>query len=434
MRQILALLIVTVGFAPALHSQSTDPGNVFRDSIQSYELRHAKADAIVDILNEQFSSLVKFSGNSLTNTVYARVPEEAEPEVRAFIVVLEENAAKKAEHLRQLEAEQKDAAKKAEHLRRHEAEQEYTRAAEAKIERANAIHDRTAKADAIKAANEGFSLSLRDDNDSAPQSRYEAAEREAAKLADRWRRERARGRLPEQEMNKLRRRVNQQVASAFSLRQQMKRNDLAKATAQLTTIRERLDSRQKIAEQIVQRRVDDLLGDVDLSWLTAEDRAENDALDVADDATVANLSLFADNVPDMIMEKVNPAKGPVQIEYIKELGTIMLRGGKQDVENVMEVLKEIELTSDPIIRGKVIKINNEKGSILLDIGTDQGLRLRVPVDVFRNGKPIGRMEVISVAPKDSIARVLTTKSDNEVAVGDEVRASSRQDDGKAAQP
>jgi hypothetical protein len=62
------------------------------------------------------------------------------------------------------------------------------------------------------------------------------------------------------------------------------------------------------------------------------------------------------------------------------------------------------------------------------------LRLRVPVDVFRNGKPIGRMEVISVAPKDSIARVLTTKSDNEVAVGDEVRASSPQDDGKPAQP
>jgi hypothetical protein len=308
------------------------------------------------------------------------------------------------------------------------------KAAAAELGRSKLFADRVTAIDAFQAAADGFlDLALRDLNETVPRSSYEAAEREAAKLADRWRREQTKGRLSDQEMDKLRKRVSEQVTSAFNLRQQMKRNDLAKATAQLATIRERLDSRQKIADQIVQRRVDDLLGDVDLSWLTAGDREENDALDVADDATVAD-SLFANDVSKKIMEKVNPTTDAVQIEYIKELGTFILRGRKKDVEHVREGIEEIELTSAPIIRGKVIKINSEKGSVLLNIGTDQGLNVRVPVDVFRNGKPIGRMEVITVAPKDSIARVLTTKSDNEVAVGDEVRASSRQDESKIAQP
>ena len=76
MRPLLALLIVTVGVAPALHSQDTKSEKIYQHDIQSYQLRHAKADAIVEILNEQFPSLIKFSGNSLTNTVYARIPKE----------------------------------------------------------------------------------------------------------------------------------------------------------------------------------------------------------------------------------------------------------------------------------------------------------------------------------------------------------------------
>ena len=176
-----------------------------------------------------------------------------------------------------------------------------------------------------------------------------------------------------------------------------------------------------------------------MSWLTAKDRAENDAIDAVDfdNLDIEKIASAAKNpnIANEIMSQMKKAEGNVQIELLNDLGTIVVRGRKGDVERVMEVIKAVEeANANPLIRGKVIQINSEKGSILLDIGTDQGLQLKVPLDVFRNGKPIGRIQVRSVARTDSIARILTTQSDNEVAVGDEVRVIDRRAESKPAQP
>ena len=83
MRQIamvFVLLFSTDGFADG------------PSPIRTFSLRHADAASIAVVLNEQFDGAVKFSANSMTNTIYGRLMKEYEEEVNDFIQNLEDDA------------------------------------------------------------------------------------------------------------------------------------------------------------------------------------------------------------------------------------------------------------------------------------------------------------------------------------------------------
>lgn len=427
MRQMIPLLIVAASFAPSVSAQAPVsgqfvPSDQYDAGIKSYQLHNAQVNSVVEILNEQFPSLVKFSADPSTNTLYARVPKEAETEVREFIDLLEQNAAKNAAASAAWKAVEQQ------QRRRNTAGIMFsdiyaveglgdTKATASNHDVSNASSE---PAPDLMLLDRSKSLSI-----SAP-SPYEAAEREAAKLADRYRREKKKDRLSEAALNQLKAKVREQVAAAFDLRQRKQRKDLAKATAQLDAIRERLEARKRSADQIVQRRVEDLISGVDLSWLSEADRAENEALMIADRAA---------QTPDKIS---NEEKGPqlalagssgdneARVEAIPELDTIIIRGRKEVVDNVVELLDSAKTAPrEEPIQGEVLRLNDQTKTILLSLGTSDGLTSKALVDAFRDGKQIGRLEVISVAPKNSISRVLTIKGDAEIAVGDEVRVVDR---------
>jgi type II secretory pathway component GspD/PulD (secretin) len=79
-----------------LSSSITQAQNsVFRDEIRSFDLNHAVAVDVAEILNEQFPLQTNgFSANKGTNTIYVRIPDELVPEVNEFIERLEMNAAR----------------------------------------------------------------------------------------------------------------------------------------------------------------------------------------------------------------------------------------------------------------------------------------------------------------------------------------------------
>lgn len=417
MRSLLALLIATAAIGLSLDAQSPEDGKgieqYFRHTIKSFQLDHADADAIVTILNEQFDGLAKFSSSSATNTVYARLPDDAAGEVLRFIDVLEENAAKAAE-------------KAAMRVRQAVADRNAEAVAETMPGQPYLAPGSVVRAEEVEVNLDNFvDLTLQtwvDDTSSNIRKKYEAAEREAAKLADRYRRVKESGKDPKE----LRGKIQELIAEAFDHRQKMKRDDLARAKAKLDAIQERLDARQKISKQIIKRRLEDLLSGVDLSWLTAADRAENEALAATESVEAARGEFMFKNKQGSKTEKsfldgLKETEQDVQIQWVPELGTVVIRGTKDDVGKVVDLIETIDEEEEKI-HGRVLKLNEEKGTILLNLGTEQGLKPKVPVEVYREGEKIAHVEIVSVAPKDSIARILDTRVDIVVAVGDEVIA------------
>ena len=156
---------------------------------------------------------------------------------------------------------------------------------------------------------------------SAANLAYKNAEREAAKLADRIRRTK-----DEDERKQLRSELRGVVEKAFKIRQADEKQKIESAAKSLETVRERFDARKENAAKIIDRRVEDLVQGIDLSWLSEADRMENERREAAieKNLTTPNLS------------------GDIALQVAPELGQIMMRGTKDDVQGVVETIRKIE--------------------------------------------------------------------------------------------
>ena len=172
---------------------------------------------------------------------------------------------------------------------------------------------------------------------------YETAEKSAAKYADRLRRLRTVENADENERDRLAKLIHELVSEAFQKRQELKRLQVDSAMKQLDEIRERLDSRKKIAPKIIQRRVDELISGTDLSWLTEIDRSSNEQ-HIADLVGLAakQAEVAERTQKNQVAELTGDLKGETSIEFVPELGTLIVRGAKEDVDRVVEVIESIE--------------------------------------------------------------------------------------------
>ena len=114
-----------------------------------------------------------------------------------------------------------------------------------------------------------YSARLASDEIAVTQTEYEQAERNAAQIAENLRTTRA-ARRDGQQIDTLKQELRDQVRSAFLLRMQLQQAQLSEAETKLTASRDRLARRRQIADEIIQRRVEELESGDDTSWLSSQ--------------------------------------------------------------------------------------------------------------------------------------------------------------------
>lgn len=96
---------------------------------------------------------------------------------------------------------------------------------------------------------------------------YESAEREAALAAQRYRKTFQEDSNAKEKLEKIEEEVRRHVESAFESRMQLQNAQLDAAEKEIDASRERLHTRQSNSEKIIERRIDELIGDGELTWL-----------------------------------------------------------------------------------------------------------------------------------------------------------------------
>jgi hypothetical protein len=226
---------------------------------------------------------------------------------------------------------------------------------------------------------------------------YEAAEQASAKVASDWHNVNGRANPDGGQLEILRRALLKQVRGAFHLRQQLKKSQIDRAEEQLQTVRSRLQQRDQIAEQIISRRVEDLLATDTLRWLSSDGGAVEMRGSEPSESSASNDSI---------------SSRPVQIQALDQ-GVIVLRGKKSDVDLIVKTLDEVQEKSQ-----SVQKVPTPKGvvkwfdpftdgeEVVVSIGGDDGIKQGDLLSVRRNGKLIGRLHVVSVRGDEASARIL----------------------------
>lgn len=229
-------------------------------------------------------------------------------------------------------------------------------------------------------------------------SAYETAERKAATFAAQWRKENEKAEPSPEKLNQLEAAVKEQVQLAFEFRQRIKRIDLERAAIQLEEIRMRLERREKIADEIIASRVEDLISGDDLTWLA---RAA------------------AHSRPD----------GEVGVEVL-ENDIIVIKGAKQDVQKVIKSIQTIERSGTKTMRisGSVVSVDPDEETVMLSIGSDDDVKVGDALTVSRDGVVIGQLQIVSVTPDQSKARIESVKDGTTIGAGHEVRILDKRGD------
>lgn len=258
----------------------------------------------------------------------------------------------------------------------------------------------TAVASAVKNQSRQVESSIRKE--------YEAAEQSAAQIAQQWRELNERPEKDAKKLSALKSELQIHVQVAFKLRQSLKQLEIEGAAEQLRLIRERLQRREEIATQIVERRVKDLLTSEDVAWV-----ATTDTVKVPSAASLEAGLASSGNTTD----------GPVQIEAL-DGGIVILRGKKEDVESVMNVIETVEQAGAgrgiSMVRGVVTNFDAEKKLVTVSIGNDDGIKKGDVLGVWRDGKPIGRLSIVSIQPDSSLGKVLQEVKERKISRGDDV--------------
>ncbi|MCG8652533.1 MAG: PDZ domain-containing protein, partial [Pirellulales bacterium] len=139
----------------------------------------------------------------------------------------------------------------------------------------------------------------RADLDSVMRHKYQAAEIHAAKLAAQWRAENARAEPDREVLQRLQTEITKSVRAAFNHRQLLQQQQIAALRADLQKVESQHSRREKNSEQIIHRRVTDLVHGSDLSWLPTD----------VTTATQSPESVQTQDAPPML---VSPGDKPAQ--------------------------------------------------------------------------------------------------------------------------
>lgn len=90
--------------------------------------------------------------------------------------------------------------------------------------------------------------------------------------------------------------------------------------------------------------------------------------------------------------------------------------GKRDVE-----LEKIVVTSLSEAEGKILGVDTDKGVVVINLGSRDNVRLNDRFRVYREGAPIGSVELIQIQNQLSAASILSQKEDIKIAVNDSVK-------------
>jgi type II secretory pathway component GspD/PulD (secretin) len=161
---------------------------------------------------------------------------------------------------------------------------------------------------------------------------YATSERNAATRAAIYRWAEASGGHSDEELRKMKKDLQAAVEQAFAARQEAQSAEVDQLRRQLAAIETRVRQREAIKNKIIERRVEDLLANVDTSWWPQAPAASADG-------TVTQVR----PVPQSFDPKELPnPQGKVQIEYVEGLDIIVLRGNPSDVKAVQGVIEKIE--------------------------------------------------------------------------------------------
>lgn len=164
---------------------------------------------------------------------------------------------------------------------------------------------------------------------------YEAAERVAADSAKAYRMAKQSGDLPEEHLDKMKANVTSAVERAFELRQRLQSAEVEHLRERLNQIEARVRQREALKDRIIERRVEDLVTDADLSWSSPTHAAPNARPDVAVRQAPSK---------DVVQQAVEWAslKGTVQVDAIPGKDMLRIRGHAADVEAFTKVVDELE--------------------------------------------------------------------------------------------
>lgn len=193
----------------------------------------------------------------------------------------------------------------------------------------------------------------------APQKvQYDRGERKAAELATRLRTAKATNNSHQVET--LTAQLRQQVKSVFELRMQIQQAELDEAEASLSASRDRLAGRQRIADAIITRRVEELVSGQDMSWMSGVDGANA-------------------SVPEQIL----PNKQPEQTDYNSYQGYL------RDEIGALQQHRRERLTGIVSIEQELVAIQSE----LIQPAVDDQTRLKSAAEVLSAQRVALRREV-----------------------------------------
>lgn len=252
-------------------------------------------------------------------------------------------------------------------------------------------------------------------SESLTRQAYEKNERMAATVARRWRQEQSKEKPSKETLADYESKVKQHVETAYSLRKKLKKYEIDRVKKQIESVERRLRERDRIADRIIHRRVDDLLKGEDLSWL------------VDSNETAAQVEpISRDEITKRAVEAVEKGlSDSVQIEAIEDLGVFVLRGKDEDVNRVADMMKEISDSAQPPsaagkVHGTITVLDGSQQRITFSVGSDDGIKKGDQMAVIRDNRLVGRVEVIGVEANNAIARIIDLTADSKVAIGDRV--------------
>jgi chromosome segregation ATPase len=134
-----------------------------------------------------------------------------------------------------------------------------------------------------------------------------------------------------------------------------------------------------------------------------------------------------------VLEKIQESLKAVGIENVQNIDQIRQRIAslgeeskalsdqlrKMRDENQQLKDKVVELSTTPAnLRGRVASVQDKWNFLVLDIGQQQQVRKNAQFLIYRDNKPVGNVQVVSVGPTTSIAEILPGSQRGTPRVGD----------------
>lgn len=96
---------------------------------------------------------------------------------------------------------------------------------------------------------------------------------------------------------------------------------------------------------------------------------------------------------------------------------------REDLESMLAQMEakgiHVSTTQVPVIDGKVVRVDNELGAVVINKGKESGVKIGYPFTIYRNSNFVAQVYVMEVHEDYSLARVDRQLAKNQLEVGDQ---------------